>query len=60
MTRKFTLAMVCSLSVLLSTCSRVPEYDVVIRGGTVYDGTGKYPVTADVAIKGNRDRKSVV
>ena len=30
------------------------DFDVVIRGGTVYDGSGKTPVKADVAIKGDR------
>jgi N-acyl-D-aspartate/D-glutamate deacylase len=29
-------------------------YDVIIRGGTVYDGTGKPSVEADVAIRGDR------
>jgi len=28
------------------------EYDVIIRGGTVVDGTGATPVVADVAIAG--------
>ena len=31
-----------------------PSYDVVIRGGTVYDGTGGAPYQADVAVKGDR------
>jgi len=30
------------------------DYDVVIRGGTVYDGTGASPYAADVAISGDR------
>jgi len=30
------------------------DFDAVIRGGTVYDGSGKTPVKADVAIKGDR------
>jgi len=30
------------------------DYDVVIRGGTVYDGSGSDPVVADVAIAGDR------
>ena len=30
------------------------RFDVIIRGGTVYDGTGRAPVRADVGIKGNR------
>jgi N-acyl-D-amino-acid deacylase len=29
-------------------------YDVLIRGGTVYDGSGKAPVRADVAVMGDR------
>ena len=28
--------------------------DVVIRGGTLYDGTGRDPVAADIAIEGDR------
>jgi N-acyl-D-amino-acid deacylase len=32
----------------------VPEYDVLIRGGTVYDGSGGAPYAADVAIRGDR------
>lgn len=35
---------------LFSTCSRATEYDVVIRNGTVYDGSGSPPVVADVVI----------
>ena len=30
------------------------QYDVLIRNGTVIDGTGDAPVEADVAIRGNR------
>jgi N-acyl-D-amino-acid deacylase len=29
-------------------------YDVLIKGGTVYDGTGSAPIIADVAIQGDR------
>ena len=36
-----------------TTCvNRRMAYDVVIRGGSVYDGTGREPVTTDVAISG--------
>jgi N-acyl-D-aspartate/D-glutamate deacylase len=28
------------------------EHDLVVRGGTVIDGTGAAPVSADVAISG--------
>jgi N-acyl-D-amino-acid deacylase len=31
-----------------------PAYDVIVRGGTVYDGTGAAPRRADVAIRGDR------
>ena len=31
-----------------------PDYDVVIRGGTVYDGSGGAPFVGDVAIRGDR------
>lgn len=36
-------------AVILTGCKK-QEYDVVIRGGTVYDGLGKPGVVADVAI----------
>lgn len=29
-------------------------FDVVIRGGTVYDGTGRPPIRADVGLRGDR------
>lgn len=30
------------------------QFDVIIKGGTVYDGTGRAPVKADVGLKGDR------
>src|SRR5437762_418171 len=30
------------------------DYDVIVRGGTLYDGTGAKPLQADVAIRGDR------
>ncbi len=54
MIRTTTLALAISLSILTLTCSRTPEYDVIIRGGMVYDGTGRTPSIADVGIKGSR------
>jgi N-acyl-D-amino-acid deacylase len=40
----------------VSGCAKAPEpkYDVVIRHGTVYDGTGAAGTVADVAILGDR------
>ena len=45
-----TLAAVSADRVAAAT----PQYDVVIRGGTVYDGSGGTPYTADIAVKGDR------
>ncbi|NOX70660.1 MAG: D-aminoacylase [Gammaproteobacteria bacterium] len=46
------------IAVGLTACSRepqiVPDYDVIIRGGTVYDGLGNKPFVNDVAIDGER------
>ena len=42
----------------LVACSPPPpvvgDYDVIIRGGTLYDGLGTDPVVADIAINGDR------
>ncbi|MEN9508187.1 MAG: hypothetical protein RLZZ621_750 [Gemmatimonadota bacterium] len=44
-----------SLLVLLAlaACSETASYDVVIRNGTVYDGSGRAPIVGDVAIQGD-------
>lgn len=34
--------------------AQAPVYDVIIRGGTIYDGSGGAPFTGDVAIRGDR------
>jgi len=53
MTRGFV---VLSLFVVLTSCGRaVPErFDVVIRNGTVYDGSGASGIAADLGIRGDR------
>jgi len=38
---------------MFSACTSASDYDVVIRGGAVYDGSGGEPVIADVAITGD-------
>jgi N-acyl-D-amino-acid deacylase len=43
-----------SVTLFICACSSPLEYDVVIRHGTVYDGSGKPGVAADVAIQGDR------
>jgi N-acyl-D-amino-acid deacylase len=46
------------LLLALSSCAAAreapPAYDIVIRGGTIYDGSGAAPYKGDVAIKGDR------
>ncbi|WP_428678578.1 N-acyl-D-amino-acid deacylase family protein [Sphingopyxis sp.] len=51
--RTFTLALMLLCSAA-PVAAADPAYDVVIRGGTIYDGSGKAPVVGDVAIKGDR------
>ena len=42
------------LALGLVSAAPAPRYDVVIRGGTVYDGSGGEPYVADVAVSGDR------
>jgi len=47
------------LLVLLTSCitpeqkTMSADYDLVIRNGTIYDGSGQTPFVGDVAIKGD-------
>jgi N-acyl-D-amino-acid deacylase len=44
-----------ALPLLLTACGTMtPRYDVVIRNGLIYDGSGGGPVRGDLAIKGDR------
>jgi N-acyl-D-amino-acid deacylase len=40
------------LALMLAACGR-PEYDVIIRGGTVYDGSGVPGTAVDLGIRGD-------
>ena len=54
MTRTFHLA---PLALLLASCATVnpaPTYDVIVRNGTIVDGSGGQPFTGDVGISGDR------
>ena len=45
------------LALLLASCATVPPapgYDLLIRGGTIVDGSGAAPFVGDVAITGDR------
>jgi N-acyl-D-aspartate/D-glutamate deacylase len=42
------------LWIVLFASMQAQQYDVVVRGGTVYDGSGGAPVRADIGIRGDR------
>ena len=48
------LVVIWASSLFLSACSSAPEYDLVIRGGTLYDGSGAPGVVGDLALSGDR------
>ena len=39
--------------VLLTSCTNKPVYEMIIRNGMIYDGSGNHPVQADIAINGD-------
>jgi N-acyl-D-amino-acid deacylase len=39
--------------VFLSACTQPASYDLILRGGTIYDGSGETPYVGDVAINGD-------
>ena len=52
-----TWMLLCSsmlLSASVAAQTDTSGYDIVIRGGTLYDGSGKPPVVGDIAISGDR------
>jgi N-acyl-D-amino-acid deacylase len=53
--------MVCSrmpgallIFAVLAACAPPPSYDIIVRGGAIYDGSGGEPFVADIAIDGDR------
>ena len=52
--RRGVLAAGLALGLVSPAGAQAPEYDVIIRGGRVFDGSAKPAVAADVAIKGDR------
>ena len=54
MMKSLVLALVIPSALLLISACGKEEFDVVIRGGTLYDGSGSAPVVADLAIEGDR------
>jgi N-acyl-D-amino-acid deacylase len=43
--------LLCLVCLLAAGCSSSPEYDVVLRNGTIYDGSGSAPFVGDLAIR---------
>src|SRR5688572_20739479 len=55
MRRAFLVSALTAAALLsVEAQSPAPAYDVIIRNGTVIDGSGSAPFPADVAIIGNR------
>src|ERR1700704_854745 len=52
------LALLVSIALMPLACGVEPpagdNFDVIVKGGTVYDGTGEKPRVIDVAIRGDR------
>jgi N-acyl-D-amino-acid deacylase len=46
-------AAIAAVAILSTGPARAAEYDVIIRGGTIYDGSGKQPFVGDVALRGD-------
>ncbi|MDT7528643.1 D-aminoacylase [Sphingopyxis sp. SE2] len=50
-----SLLLLCSSMLVAGPiAAQAPAYDLIIRGGTLYDGSGKPPVVGDLAIKDDR------
>src|SRR6476620_6475221 len=49
-----TLILALTLMVYVQGLAQQQSFDIIIRNGTVYDGSGRSPIRADVGIKGDR------
>jgi N-acyl-D-amino-acid deacylase len=48
------LQLLLTATVVLASCAQAQELDVILRGGTVIDGSGSAAVHADIGISGDR------
>jgi N-acyl-D-amino-acid deacylase len=53
-TRRLLFAALPLLAAVAPAHAAKPAYDIVVRGGTIYDGSGTAPYKGDVGIKGDR------
>ncbi len=51
------ILMLAVLTLIPSLLSAAETYDVILRGGTIYDGNGGKPYVADIALRGDRIAK---
>lgn len=51
---RFSIALAVCCGCFHLKGARAADYDVILRGGTVYDGSGKPPIVADIAIQDDR------
>jgi len=54
MKKQFPVTAMAVVLLFCFACSRKPDYDVLIKNGTVVDGSGSPGIRADVAINGDR------
>src|ERR1700685_4267981 len=52
--RRPALVFLFALTGASASVADPPTYDVIIRGGTIYDGAGGAPYQGDIAVKGDR------
>jgi N-acyl-D-amino-acid deacylase len=52
--RRLLFAALPLLAAASAAPAKKPAYDIVVRGGTIYDGSGNVPYKGDVGIKGDR------
>ena len=55
LTSRLSLLAVTTLVILgsLSACTKPTSYDLILRGGTIYDGSGDKPYVGDLALNGD-------